>query len=262
MGQKSFLQAAITRLRYSPLRRLLAPIEALVAPVLKRRGRILAGPMKGLRFPGGERGTLLGNYELPVQSFLTENLKSGQVCYDVGANTGYFSLLASVLVGTDGHVYSFEPLPPNVARLREIMNLNRVENQTLVPRAVSKAAGRVRFWTGDGNPRRASLIPWKGDRHVDVDTVTLDDFIQEERRPDVIKVDVEGAESLVLEGASELLSNDRPIVWIIEIHDLQNEQTVPGLLEDNGYTTQLLPPTEISERGYSRRHLVARKASS
>ncbi len=262
MGRKSFLQAAITRLRYSRLRRLLAPVEALLGPVLKRRGRILAGPMKGLRFPGGERGTLLGNYELPVQRALLEYLKEGQVCYDVGANTGYFSLLASVLVGARGHVYSFEPLPPNIAQLRETMTLNRVENHTLVGKAVSNAAGAVRFWTGDGNPRRASLIPWKGDRHVDIETVTLDDFTREGRWPDMIKVDVEGAETLVLEGASDLLSSDRPITWIIEIHDLKNEQTAPRLLEDHGYTTRLLPPTEVSERGYSRRHLVAWKALS
>ncbi len=214
--------------------------------------------MKGLRFPEGERGMLLGTYELHVQQAIAEHLQPGGVFFDIGAHRGYFSLLAASLVGAQGHVYSFEPLPTNASDIERVMALNQVFHDTVIGKAVSRSAGTASLWIGDGNAYRPSLFRWKGGRQHQVETISLDTFIRTHRVPHVIKVDVEGAEAMVLEGATELLASEACVTWIIEIHDEQVEHEVRRLLTQHLYQLEALNPIESAPKTYPK-HLLARK---
>lgn len=229
-------------LQKSWVRKLLAPVERLLRPVLLRHGQILFGDLRGYRFPGGGRGTLLGTYEEEVQGLLRRCLGPGDVFYDIGAHHGYFSLFGSELVREQGGVFSFEPAPANVSHLRGVVDLNGLTNVTLVPRAVSDSDGTADLFLGDGrNDYRPSLFPWKGDDHVAVETITLDRFIESNPAPAVIKIDVEGAEFHVLKGADRLLSGTAPPVVILEIHGAEVRALVEELLLDQDYRLHRLP---------------------
>src|SRR5216683_2563800 len=108
----------------------------LIGPALRRMARrfpegsvvrIHTGLAAGLNWRRHHRyvgGYWIGNYELDVQHALKRLLRPGDVFYDIGANAGFFSLLATKLVGPTGRVVSFEPLPENVQSIREQMELN------------------------------------------------------------------------------------------------------------------------------------------
>src|SRR5579862_7724955 len=77
---------------------------------------ILQGPLRGKKWVvgSGNHGCWLGSYEHDKQSLFQKTVRTGDIVYDVGANAGFYSLLASVLVGEKGQVYAFEPLPANL----------------------------------------------------------------------------------------------------------------------------------------------------
>src|SRR5262245_36111858 len=87
--------------------------------------RILTGPLAGKRWlsTSGTHGCWLGTYEMDLQRLIVSSLKPGDVFYDVGANVGFFSLLAASLVGSRGTVIAFEPLPRNIALLQQNLAL-------------------------------------------------------------------------------------------------------------------------------------------
>ena len=91
---------------------------------------ILRGPMRGKRWIVGStnHGCWLGIYERSKLKVFSAAIQRGYVVYDLGANVGFYSLLASVLVGSDGQVFSFEPAPRNLGLLRRHLELNRVKN--------------------------------------------------------------------------------------------------------------------------------------
>src|SRR5579871_1243331 len=87
---------------------------------------ILQGPLRGKRWVVGSatHGCWLGSYEQDKQQCFAGAVSVGSVVYDIGANVGFYSLLASVLVGVSGAVYSFEPVPRNCHFLRRHVDLN------------------------------------------------------------------------------------------------------------------------------------------
>jgi FkbM family methyltransferase len=179
------------------------------------RVRVVQGPLRGAKWIAGSSsaGCWLGSYETDVQALLTKLVPAGGVFYDVGANVGFFSLLASRLVGPSGRVYSFEPLPANLEYLRRHVALNRCENVAVMASAVSDRAGRATFG-GEGST--AKLVEGGA---FEVETVALDDLWASEalRAPDVIKLDVEGAELLALRGMRRMLDATHPYL-LVEFH--------------------------------------------
>lgn len=108
---------------------------------------ILQGPLRGKRWivSSSTAGCWLGSYELDKQRRFATTLRPGHVVYDLGANAGFYTLLASKLVGRSGHVVAFEPLPENLAALRRHLELNGVDNVTVMDAAVWSSGGTVRF---------------------------------------------------------------------------------------------------------------------
>ena len=194
--------------------------------------RVLQGRLRGARWIAGasNAGYWLGSYEVDVQQLVGELLGDGDVFYDVGANVGFFTLLAGRVVGPTGHVYAFEPLPENLGYLRRHVDLNGCENVTVVAAAVSDRCGRAGF---GGEKSKAKLMEAGP---IDVETVALDELWDAGRlrSPAVVKMDVEGGELSALRGMRRLLAATRPHV-LIEFHG----QYVDGLDVDTECRTIL-----------------------
>lgn len=160
-------------------------------------------------------------YELATTQLFREILDPGMVVVDIGANVGYFSLLAADLVGPAGTVYAIEPEPRNNAILRKNVDLNSYSNVRVIEKAVSNRTGSVKLFlsaldNGSHSISDAAARGVAGD--VEVGATTLDDLLEEEGWPkvDLVKIDVEGAEMLVLEGMSLLPRNSPSVKLVIE----------------------------------------------
>jgi FkbM family methyltransferase len=131
------------------------------------------------------------------------------VVVDIGANIGYYTLLAAKLIGSVGKVIAFEPSSDNCALLQQSLQVNGLTNVVLMPYAVADLDGTVSYGMDDSNGRiavdlRTDLTP--------VPAVTLDRVLAGEPRIDFIKMDIEGAEGRALRGMQQLLRTHRPIV--------------------------------------------------
>lgn len=218
-------QTALGRALRWPLR--LIPSD-LVVPVL-------SGPNRGLLWVVGSstHGCWIGTYERGFAETVERHLQDGMVFYDLGANVGYYTLLGARSVGASGQVVAFEPLPRNVEFLRRHISINGIENVQVVPAAVVDEEGAVGL-TGTDSPSQARVAD-KG--LMTVDARTLDGMSLPP--PDVIKMDVEGAELKVLEGATDLLRRRKPLL-LFSTHGKQLESACYEVLADFGYRVRPL----------------------
>jgi FkbM family methyltransferase len=169
-----------------------------------------------------------GNLETAVQEAMVRHLGPGSVFYDIGANLGFFSLLAAHLVGLDkGRVYAFEAAPDNARAIQANAELNGIPNITVIDKAVSSRSGMGRLQIVDD--QSWSKLEEYGEhphteRLIDVELVAIDDLLRagELAPPTAVKIDVEGAEIAVLEGMRETLERHQPAV-ICELHDTHRE---------------------------------------
>ena len=151
---------------------------------------------------------LFGSWQTPIINFMNNYLKDGDVFIDVGANIGYFSIYASLIVGNTGKVHAIEPDSANIDLLLENISLNHIDNIELHRTAVSDFQGQATLFRGDYNAGAHSLLQkseLKPGSQVPV--TTLDDLLKNERTPKLIKIDVQGVEVSVLLSMKELLSS-------------------------------------------------------
>jgi len=165
-----------------------------------------------------------GHYHERYEADLVQRLLSGDdVFWDVGANVGYFSLVAGTALNHRGRIIAFEPGKNAYARLAENLALNPYRNIQAFPVAVTDQEGEaVLHLAGDIADSSASLYPAaqaQAGQEV-CRTVALDHFLREENLPppDLIKLDAEGAELAVLQGAAGLI-NDSPPLFLIEMEE-------------------------------------------
>lgn len=182
-----------------------------------------AGDGLKLRFPQN-RDFLTGTSELPVQREIARRLQLGDVFYDVGANIGFFSLIAGRLVGEKGCVCAFEPHPQNAATVRDNAKLNGLTNVRVFEVAVGQESRRdeliVTDWDGGGALSTSDLKPTKPIHRIPVQVVRLDEFIATARlpQPTFVKIDVEGLEMEVIRGMTETIARCKPVL-LYEIDD-------------------------------------------
>lgn len=168
---------------------------------------------------------LCGTYlmEKKETKFFKKIVKRDYVVIDIGANIGYYTLMAAARVGEKGKVYSFEPSSSTFRILKENININNFKNVRLIKMAFSDRTGKVKLYQADKTNIGATSIGipknFSG-TFEEVKCIGLDEFIQKEeiKRVDVIKIDVEGAEVKVLNGMKKLLSTQNPKV-LIEIKE-------------------------------------------
>lgn len=161
---------------------------------------------------------LTGTHEIQVQQAILRSIAEGDVVWDVGANIGFLSLVASRLVGDAGMVVAIEPDPTCAAAVRRAVHINRLSNLTVVEAAASARSGTGELIVvADSLWSRLSTVGEhdQATHRISVRTVALDDL--QAPAPTVIKLDVEGAELDVLDGMQRLLSETRPIL-ICEMH--------------------------------------------
>ena len=161
--------------------------------------------------------TVKGVWDKPVLDELKSRLQPGDVFIDIGANIGYFSLVASRLVGAGGRVYSFEPSPINVGRLARHLTVNSVENTSILSVGLGHEDEEVRLHFPTRNNAGASTIraieAGASMQSHPIVVRRLDSIVPEwQRSPKLIKIDIEGAELNALKGMEKLLREHRPTV--------------------------------------------------
>lgn len=184
---------------------------------------------------------MLGIYEYPLQQLLMGMIESGQVFFDIGAHVGFMTLLASRAVGRDGLVVSCEPHPANARSLRNALQSNRISNVIVLEVAVGSRSGKSRLLT-EGLPTTQARLSSAKDEHagVAVEVMCVDEIANLYGWPDVVKVDVEGHESAVLEGATRVMSSARRPAWLIETHSAEQLDKCHQTMRTRGLTLQNL----------------------
>jgi FkbM family methyltransferase len=223
------------RLLRAPLA--LIPREAIVP--------ILQGPTRGMKWVVGAstHGCWLGSYEYTKRRVMERLLRPTAVVYDVGANVGYYTLLSSALVGPKGRVIAFEPLPRNLDYLRRHIEINRLQNVTVMPTALGERLGVAHFREA-ADPSMGSLGE---DGSLTVQVSSLDDLSARAQIPDadVIKMDIEGGELAALKGAQALLARRRPLV-LLATHGIEVHRGCCDLLSALGYQLSSLDGEDLA----------------
>jgi len=168
----------------------------------------------------GQYVYLTGCYEPPTARVIATLLNPNDTFIDIGANSGFFTLLASHCVGSNGRVLAFEPVPSMRSRLQGNLSLNAAENVVIHDIALSNQAGEQLFHEGPtGHKGLSSLRSLTNEATTfSVKTMPLDDLLDDKFAVNLIKIDVEGAEQLVLNGMKQLLARQKPHI-VIEVTD-------------------------------------------
>lgn len=209
--------------------------------------RILRGPLRGKRWIAGSaiHRCWLGFYEYEKQKWVSREVRPNSVFWDVGANVGFYSLLASKLVGS-GKVFAFEPAPRNLSYLRKHLALNRAANVEVLAVAVSDRNGTSSFEVEE----TGFMGHLSGEGSITVPTAALDSLVEAGKvlPPDYVKMDIEGAELLALRGASRTFQQFRPVLFLAT-HGREVETECRHLLELWGYDCRNMGLKSNSELG-------------
>lgn len=197
--------------------------------------------------------TFTGHEEFTTEMFKSA-VKEGDIVVDLGANIGYYTLLAAKLVGSKGKVYAFEPEPRNYDLLLRNIELNGYENIVPVQKAVSNAAGIVRFYLSDKDIGAHTLRKHRSDKRyfnqnsfgkfIEVESISLDEFFKDEQHQiDVIKMDIEGAEMLALAGMDRVIRNSKNLKMCMEFY--------PSAITDMGHSPEELARKLLDDYHFS-----------
>lgn len=182
-------------------------------------------------------------YEPHVAQAIKSILAPGMYFLDIGANIGYFSLLAASIVGKQGAVFAFEPYHNNVKLLYHSTEANGFSCIKIFPFAVANINGLLLYNNEASNGKIEAVSDIKMSLSSDmVYAVRLDDFLQLDKL-DVIKIDVEGAEYMALTGARQLLQKTRPIIF--------SEFSPPALMTTSGVTAEEYLKILLIDRDYT-----------
>jgi FkbM family methyltransferase len=186
-----------------------------------------------------------GSYEPGVEAHIMRILQQGDAFIDVGANVGYFSLIAANLVGTEGEVHSFEPSRTVCELLKASIAKNSVQNVYAMPIALWSESRTLDLATQHNSGFTHVSPEGTHDNlaHLEnVTAITLDQYVKSHvRRPiKLVKIDVEGAEIHVLRGMAEMLRSHKPCLIIEAVDWLLSRfghrlEDMFGLLEGHGY---------------------------
>jgi FkbM family methyltransferase len=168
---------------------------------------------------------LFGDFEPEETIFFRGLIKSDDVCLDIGGNVGYFSMLMAQCA-RQGEVHVFEPIPLNAALIRTNVELNNFSNVVINNVALAEARGTAEF-SVSVDSAYSSLKATGRKSEAKIITVplwTLDDYVAEKKLQSIalMKVDVEGAEEMVLKGAKGLFGDlhRRPRIVMLELVDI------------------------------------------
>lgn len=188
-----------------------------------------------------------GRYEPLMTRCLQRALRPGMTFVDVGAHVGYFTMIAARAVGPQGRVVAIEADPDTCNHLRQNIGRNDLENVELRELAVGSGYGTVRLYRDPQGPGYNSIyrLPMTRSEGIEVPQRPLDDVL-EGVRPDVIKLDIEGAELDTLKSAKRTLDGHRHLTLFVEINEERlaaaavTPRELARHLTDAGFTLWLL----------------------
>jgi FkbM family methyltransferase len=160
-------------------------------------------------------------------------LRRDMTVLDLGANIGWYTLIACRKVGEKGKVFAFEPDPTNCFLLRKNVKINNYSNVVVEQKAVLDESRRVNLFLDQDNRGDHRIFDSSDGRSwITVDGVSLDDYFRDERKQiDVIKMDIQGAEMLALLGMDKLIrSNDELMIFL---------EFSPFLMERTGFSPEV-----------------------
>jgi FkbM family methyltransferase len=197
------------------------------------------------------RNFATGLYETDVTEQFLSFLSAGMTVVDLGANIGYYTLLASRLVGAEGRVYAFEPDLEAYTYLERNVSLNQCTNVAAVHKAASNHIGSLSFIRP--GPERG-FVSTLGPQAISIDAVTLDAFFSGLAWPAVhlVKIDIEGSEEQALLGMQELVQRNPTLRIIIELNT--------DALSRAGRSLEQLVET-LSMLGFSSGYLIEQRRS-
>jgi FkbM family methyltransferase len=215
--------------------------------------------MKGCELyvdPSGEwQGQMLhGTYDTFFFDFLDKIDLTGKTAFDIGSHVGFHTLHFAQKVGPNGRVVAFEPNPANIDRLKQNVDRNKslAKRISIINKAVSDSKGTISFTCSDTIEdgascggfidgadtvyEKSSYEEKRGFHPITVETISLDESIESGilKKPDIIKIDIEGAEHLAIRGAITILKKYSPIL-LIEIHSKLNDEIIFHELKTLGY---------------------------
>ena len=186
-------------------------------------------------------------YEPGTTNFLKTILKKGMNVINIGANIGYFTLLAAREVGPDGKVFAFEPFPQTVELLKKNIDSNGYKNVEVISMAVSdrKEKSFLALKSDSGHNFVTSASNKEYDS-IEISTITADDYFDENLKIDFLIMDAEGYEPKILDGMKNILENNLTMQILTEYnpHTLQiaktSGQKFLEKLEEFGFSIQVI----------------------
>jgi FkbM family methyltransferase len=253
-GIPPFIHEALTKLFYRDKYTCRPTWHSIRNGDLKNR-QILIDPRYGL----WQEDMLEGRYDRFLFDYLKDLPMRGNVVFEIGAHIGFHAMNFAHLVGEDGQVYAFEPNKYNRRRMEVILerNADLASRIKILGVALSDKEGEIIFYFSDDVDKGMSSGSFTSQSHAfykntrkylelfsetKVRAVTLDginDYLGKEIVPNVIKIDVEDAESSVLEGGLNLIRKTKPFIFV-EVHSVFSMFNVSKLLNHLGYTMDLL----------------------
>jgi FkbM family methyltransferase len=220
--------------RAIPILAIRRPLLRALNALLKRRPiAFMAQTPLGFRIVGNTRDVIqrhiyvFGVWEPDITAWIRDRLSPGATVVDVGANIGYFTLLAAAAVGPGGKVHAVEPLPSTVDVLKRNIALNEFANVTVHPVACSDKEGTIEIFSGDaGNLGNSSTLGGQRSEGL-VPCVSLDRLLDGSDAPTLLKIDTEGDEARVLSGAKNTLRRMAPGSCVLV-------EVTPRMLDERG----------------------------
>ena len=187
------------------------------------------------------RDRALGVYEYWKTQLVMDVVKPGMTVVDVGVNKGYFSLLFAKLMNDYGKVLSFEPDPTNCYWIRKSIEANNYKSIKLFQLALSDNDGTASFYPGKKSGWGSLFFSPYGStptqKPIIVKTRKLDDLLNEQRIDsiDIIKIDVEGADLMVLKGAHSTLERCKHVIMDIDVKSEEAKKQIFNILSSYGF---------------------------
>ena len=205
---------------------------------------IFSGPLKGknIGFFSGMR-FIKGTYSADEIELFTSLINPGDTVFDIGAHIGYMAMLVAKLAGPDGTVYAFEPSPLNLSYLQTHVRKNHIDNIFVYPYAVSDRPGTLYFDFGRGSGRGRLVTKKINPKDQPVKVISIDNFMAAEdiKPPNLIKMDIEGAELAGLKGAENTLRRYHPTI-LLSTHSDQLKTDCLSFLATFGYHSRDIYP--------------------
>jgi FkbM family methyltransferase len=209
---------------------------------------VLSGCNRGFWWVSGSHihGCWIGWYEPEVQAALSRLIKPGMTVWDLGANAGFYTLASARMVGPAGRVVAFEPSARNVHHLLTHLRINRRDNVVVHQSAVTDGGGFTSFAIHNGSEAMSHLAA--SPTGYLVGTVSIDGVLAEhpEWSPNLVKIDVEGAEERVLAGGQTLLGGPRPPTIVLSLHGLEEARQCLRILMEHGYAVTSLSDEHVA----------------